>query len=168
MHDIRAIRENPAAFDAAMAKRGISGASSEILAIDEARRAAIHQAETLKAEANAAAKHIGAAKAAGDNETFERLRAEVAAKKAKQAEIVQSWGGMIDVTPDAVPVISEVDDLPGMFIATGFSGHGFGIGPGAGRLMADLVTGVEPCVNPAAFRLSRFTDGSKVRPDPGF
>ncbi len=86
----------------------------------------------------------------------------------KQAEIVQSWAGMIDVTPDAVPVISEVDDLPGMLIATGFSGHGFGIGPGAGRLMADLVTGVEPCVDPAAFRLSRFTDGSKVRPDPGF
>ncbi len=85
-----------------------------------------------------------------------------------QAEIVQSWAGMIDVTPDAVPVISGVDKIPGMFIATGFSGHGFGIGPGAGRLMADLVSGTAPCVDPAAFRLSRFTDGSKVRPDPGY
>ncbi len=87
MHDIRAIRENPAAFDAAMARRGISSASSEILAIDEARRAAIQEVETLKAEANAAARQIGAAKASGDDETFERLRAEVAAGKAKVAEL---------------------------------------------------------------------------------
>ena len=86
----------------------------------------------------------------------------------EQAEIVQSWAGMIDVTPDAIPVISPVDDLPGMVVATGFSGHGFGIGPGAGRLVADLVTRGTPCVDPAAFRLSRFTDGSKVRPDPGY
>lgn len=86
----------------------------------------------------------------------------------RQAEIVQSWAGMIDVTPDAIPVISPVDDIPGMYIATGFSGHGFGIGPGAGRLMADLVTGSAPCVDPTAFRLSRFRDGSQVRPDPGY
>ncbi|RBW52330.1 FAD-binding oxidoreductase [Ruegeria sp. A3M17] len=86
----------------------------------------------------------------------------------EQAEIIQSWAGLIDVTPDAIPVISSVDTMPGMFIATGFSGHGFGIGPGAGRLMADLVCETTPCVDPAAFRLSRFTDGSKVRPDPGY
>ncbi|WP_170562950.1 NAD(P)/FAD-dependent oxidoreductase [Ruegeria atlantica] len=86
----------------------------------------------------------------------------------EQAEIVQSWAGLIDVTPDAIPVISAVDTLPGMFIATGFSGHGFGIGPGAGRLMADLVCETTPCVDPAAFRLSRFSDGSKVRPDAGY
>ncbi|CAD0184012.1 Monomeric sarcosine oxidase [Ruegeria sp. THAF57] len=95
-------------------------------------------------------------------------RASKSVPALKQAEIVQSWAGMIDVTPDAIPVMSSVDEMPGMFIATGFSGHGFGIGPGAGRLMADLVTGVAPCVDPAAFRLSRFTDGSKVRPDPGY
>ena len=86
MHDIRAIRENPAAFDADMAKLGISGASSDILAVDEKRRAAIQAAETMKAESNAAAKQIGAAKAAGDNATFERLRAEVADKKQAMAE----------------------------------------------------------------------------------
>ncbi|WP_170332267.1 NAD(P)/FAD-dependent oxidoreductase [Ruegeria arenilitoris] len=86
----------------------------------------------------------------------------------EQAEIVQSWAGMIDVTPDAIPVISHVDDIPGMIIATGFSGHGFGIGPGAGRLVADLATQTTPCVDPTAFRLSRFTDGSKIRPDPGY
>ena len=86
MHDIRAIREHPAAFDAAMAKLGISGASSDILAIDEARRAAIQAAETMKAAGNAAAKEIGAAKAAGDDETFNRLRAEVADTKKATAE----------------------------------------------------------------------------------
>jgi glycine/D-amino acid oxidase-like deaminating enzyme len=85
-----------------------------------------------------------------------------------QAEVVQSWAGLIDVTPDAIPVISTIDALPGLHIATGFSGHGFGIGPGAGRLMADLVTGAQPVVDPDPFRFSRFFDGSVVRPDHGF
>ncbi len=83
------------------------------------------------------------------------------------AEVMQSWGGLIDVTPDAIPVISPVDDLPGLFISTGYSGHGFGIGPGAGRLTADLVTGTAPVVDPHDFRLSRFSDGSKIRLDKG-
>ncbi len=78
--------------------------------------------------------------------------------------IAESWAGMIDVTPDAVPVISGVDAIPGFFIATGFSGHGFGIGPGAGRLMADLVAGDPPIVDPAPFRFSRFSDGSVLKP----
>jgi glycine/D-amino acid oxidase-like deaminating enzyme len=69
---------------------------------------------------------------------------------------------MIDVTPDAVPVISPVDSLPGFVIATGFSGHGFGIGPGAGKLAADLVTNARPVVDPKDFRLSRFFDGTKI------
>ena len=49
-------------------------------------------------------------------------------------QVAESWGGLIDVTPDAVPVIDQVAGVPGFFLATGFSGHGFGIGPGAGRL----------------------------------
>ena len=84
----------------------------------------------------------------------------------QQASLLQSWAGMIDVTPDAIPVISAVNDLPGLHIATGFSGHGFGIGPGAGRLMADIVTGVAPVVDPHDFRLSRFSDGGPVSPRP--
>ena len=80
----------------------------------------------------------------------------------------QRWGGLIDVTPDAVPVISGVAALPGFFIATGFSGHGFGLGPGAGRLMADLVAGDIPVVDPAPFRFSRFSDGSRVTVEAGF
>lgn len=72
------------------------------------------------------------------------------------ARITHNWSGLIDVTPDAVPVISPVDAIPGFFLASGFSGHGFGIGPGAGQLMSDLVRGVAPCVDPTPFRLARF------------
>jgi glycine/D-amino acid oxidase-like deaminating enzyme len=70
--------------------------------------------------------------------------------------VAQSWGGMIDVTPDAVPVIGPVESVPGFYLATGFSGHGFGIGPGAGRLMADIVAGDPPIVDPTPFRFARF------------
>ena len=84
-----------------------------------------------------------------------------------KAQVMQEWAGFIDVTPDAVPVISGVDTVPGYFIATGFSGHGFGIGPAAGRLAADLVTGDTPIVDPHHFRFSRFFDGSNPRPEAG-
>ncbi|MEZ2408394.1 glycine/D-amino acid oxidase-like deaminating enzyme [Bosea sp. OAE752] len=72
-------------------------------------------------------------------------------------KVKESWGGLIDATPDAVPVIGEVPRLPGFFIASGFSGHGFGIGPGAGRLTADLVSGRTPIIDPKPFRLERFS-----------
>ena len=85
MHDIRAIRENPAAFDAALSRRGLAGLSSQVLALDEARRAAIHSAETAQADQNKASKEVGAAKARGDEAEFERLRALVAEKKAEVA-----------------------------------------------------------------------------------
>ena len=87
MHDIRAIRENPEAFDAAMAKRGLSGVSSEVLAIDAARREKITASEAAQAERNAASKEVGAAKAKGDEAEFERLRALVADKKAEIAAL---------------------------------------------------------------------------------
>jgi glycine/D-amino acid oxidase-like deaminating enzyme len=81
-----------------------------------------------------------------------------------KVQVVQEWAGRIDVTPDIVPVISPVDTVPGLLVATGFSGHGFGIGPGAGRLVADLVTGRDPVVDPTPFRLRRFLDGSRAKP----
>ena len=87
MHDIRAIRENPAAFDAALARRGLAAQSGDILALDQARRAAISQAEAAKAAQNAASKQVGAAKARGDDAEFERLRALVAEKKAEMAAL---------------------------------------------------------------------------------
>ena len=77
------------------------------------------------------------------------------------ARIAESWGGLIDSTPDAVPLIAPVQAVPGFFLMSGFSGHGFGIGPGAGRLMAELITGATPVVDPAPFRFERF--GSVVR-----
>ena len=79
----------------------------------------------------------------------------------------EAWAGMIDVTPDVVPVMDEVSSKPGLFLATGFSGHGFGIGPGAGRVMADLVMGKPAGHDLTRFRLARFIDGSRMRPGPG-
>ncbi|WP_170782656.1 serine--tRNA ligase [Ruegeria lacuscaerulensis] len=87
MHDIRAIRENPAAFDAALARRGDAPVSSDLLRLDESRRAKILAAETAQAEQNKASKEVGAAKARGDEAEFERLRALVAEKKAEIAQM---------------------------------------------------------------------------------
>lgn len=87
MHDIRVIRNNPAAFDAALARRGLSSMSSSILEIDSARRTAILAAETAQAEQNKASKSVGATKAKGDESEFERLRALVAEKKAEVAKM---------------------------------------------------------------------------------
>ena len=87
MHDIRAIREDPAAFDAAMARRGLSGPSSEILAIDKVRRTKIAAAEAAQAARNAATKEIAAALDKGDNAKFERLRSLVAEKKDEIARL---------------------------------------------------------------------------------
>jgi len=74
--------------------------------------------------------------------------------------VVERWAGLVDATPDGVPVISAVPALPGFFIASGFSGHGFGIGPGAGHLMADLVMGDAPLVDPKPYRYERFAKAS--------
>jgi len=78
--------------------------------------------------------------------------------------IVESWAGMIESSPDVVPVIDAVDSLPGFHIATGFSGHGFGIGPGAGKAIAGMLTGKDSGIDISAFRLGRFFDGSPIRP----
>ena len=74
----------------------------------------------------------------------------------------QSWGGIVDSTPDAIPVISSIASRPGLFISSGYSGHGFGIGPGAGMLAADLIRGDKPSVDPAPFRYERMIDGTDL------
>lgn len=76
-----------------------------------------------------------------------------------------AWAGMIDTMPDLVPVIDEAP-IAGLFIGTGLSGHGFGIGPGFGRVMADLVQGRAPGHDLHRFRLSRFSDGTAMRQGP--
>ena len=85
MHDIRAIRENPAAFDAALARRGLPPMSADLLALDEARRACILASETAQAAQNAASREAGAAKGRGDEAEFQRLRALVGTKKEEMA-----------------------------------------------------------------------------------
>ena len=80
----------------------------------------------------------------------------------RTATIAQRWGGYIDILPDAIPIIDKADKVPGLFISTGYSGHGFGIAPGAGKLMAEMVAGKPTCVDPHHFRLSRFSDGTKT------
>ncbi|MEP0354161.1 FAD-binding oxidoreductase [Paraglaciecola sp.] len=72
-----------------------------------------------------------------------------------QANIDEAWAGLIDVTPDSNPIIDNIDTLPGLTLATGFSGHGFGTGPAAGQLAADIATGATPLVNNGPYKFSR-------------
>lgn len=74
----------------------------------------------------------------------------------EHARITHEWSCFMDVTPDAVPLIGPVEKLPGLYLATGFSGHGFGLGPGAGELVADIVSNDSPCVDPSPFSPQRF------------
>lgn len=82
------------------------------------------------------------------------------------AAVQEAWAGLIDTTPDLVPIISHAEARPGLVIASGFSGHGFALAPGAGRVVAEMVRGEPPSVTIHPFRLGRFTDGS-VLPPPG-
>ena len=83
-----------------------------------------------------------------------------------EAGMAEIWAGMIDVTPDAVPYVCEAPAPASLFIGTGMSGHGFGIGPGVGRVLADLALGRPPGHDLARFRFGRFTDGSPIVPGP--
>jgi glycine/D-amino acid oxidase-like deaminating enzyme len=76
--------------------------------------------------------------------------------------IVESWAGMVETTPDVIPVIDRIESIPGLFVATGFSGHGFGIGPGAGKSIAGMLTGNDVGIPLDEFRLSRFFDGTRL------
>lgn len=77
-------------------------------------------------------------------------------------QLKSAWAGMIDTMPDVVPVIDRVDAIEGLTVGTGFSGHGFGIGPAAGKVLSALVTGADVGHDLHRFRLSRFSDGSKM------
>ena len=78
----------------------------------------------------------------------------------REASIANAWAGYVDSTPDGVPGMGEVPEVPGFILAAGFSGHGFGIGPGAGHLIADLVTGDKPIFDPAPYSPGRFSRSS--------
>ncbi|OAN76099.1 PTS sugar transporter subunit IID [Jannaschia sp. EhC01] len=83
-----------------------------------------------------------------------------------QVETMAAWAGMIDVLPDVVPVVDHVEKLPGLMVATGMCGHGFGIGPAFGRILADMAQGNAPGHDLNRFGMARFLDGSKLRPGP--
>ncbi len=97
-----------------------------------------------------------------------RISARLPAQAPRLAEagMAEFWAGMIDVTPDAVPYICEAPSPRGLFIGTGMSGHGFGIGPGVGRVLADLVLGRPHGHDLGRFRFARFADGSAIVPGP--
>lgn len=80
----------------------------------------------------------------------------------KGIRVVHQWAGMVDQTPDSIQVISPVRSMPGLFISSGYSGHGFGTGPGAGRLSAELIRGDRLCVDPSPFRYERMIDGTDL------
>jgi glycine/D-amino acid oxidase-like deaminating enzyme len=73
----------------------------------------------------------------------------------EKTTIANAWAGYIDSTPDGVPGIGETE-VPGFILAAGFSGHGFGIGSGSGHLIADIVTGAAPIVDPKPYHPKRF------------
>lgn len=77
-------------------------------------------------------------------------------------KIASAWGGMVDCTPDAIPVIGPVLSHPGLFVSAGHTGHGFGTGPAAGRLAAELIRGDAPSVDPRPFRYERMIDGTDL------
>ncbi|MEL7428906.1 MAG: FAD-binding oxidoreductase, partial [Pseudomonadota bacterium] len=81
-------------------------------------------------------------------------------------EIKTAWAGMIDSMPDIVPVVDRTREIPGMIIATGMSGHGFGIGPGFGKIVAAMAQNKPVGHDMSRFRISRFTDGSRMMPGP--
>lgn len=76
--------------------------------------------------------------------------------------VMAEWAGYIDSTPDGVPVIDGNVGIQGVILAAGFSGHGFGIGPGAGHLVADIALGRNLITKTEQYRLSRFGKGEKT------
>jgi sarcosine oxidase subunit beta len=78
---------------------------------------------------------------------------------AGKAKVARTWTGLIDLTPDTLPVIDAPDCVAGLVIAAGFSGHGFCLGPVSGLLCADLALGRAPRHDLSAFRIDRFAEG---------
>lgn len=87
-------------------------------------------------------------------ETVERVARVVPA--IREAPLSSVWGGLLDLTPDALPVIDRAPGYDNLIVAAGFSGHGFGIGPVTGPLAADLALSRPPALGLDAFQFSRF------------
>lgn len=112
MHDIRLIRENPAAFDTAMARRGAAPLAADLVALDERRRALVTELQTGQARRNEASKAIGAAKGKGDHTAAEALMAEVAALKTRLPELEaeeRAISADLDARLAALPNLAAAD-----------------------------------------------------------
>ncbi len=85
-----------------------------------------------------------------------------------ETKVERVWGGLLDVTPDSLPIIDNVPGIDNLVIAAGFSGHGFGIGPATGYLLADLITGMKPIFNLNPFKFDRFKlqNAEKLNTEP--
>ncbi len=78
--------------------------------------------------------------------------------------LTKTWGGYVDMTPDFLPILGAVESIKGFYVATGFSGHGFAVGPIVGKLMAELIIDGSTSVDITSFRPSRFAEGKTPVP----
>ena len=81
--------------------------------------------------------------------------------RAKDIRVVRQWAGHYDMTPDAAPILGQTD-VSGFWHATGFSGHGFMLGPVAGQIMTSLLNGEKPFIDPSIMDYHRFERGEKI------
>jgi seryl-tRNA synthetase len=121
MHDIKSIRDNPQAFDAGLARRGLKPLSVSLLAIDERRRAAILASEQAQARRNAASKEIGDAKKAKDEARAAKLMAEVAELKTTMPEL-EAVAKAAD--EELATALSAIPNLPLGEVPDGVDEHG--------------------------------------------
>ncbi|RED42428.1 seryl-tRNA synthetase [Rhodopseudomonas thermotolerans] len=121
MHDIKAIRDNPQAFDAAFTRRGLAPIAGSLIKLDEARRAAVQAAEQAQARRNAASKEIGDAKKAKDNARAEALMAEVAELKTTMPALDAAVKAADEALKKA---LSEIPNLPQPEVPEGADEHG--------------------------------------------
>ena len=123
MHDIKSIRENPKAFDAALQRRGLAPVSASLLAIDEKRRAAILASEQAQARRNAASKEIGEAKKVKDEPRAAALMAEVADLKTRMPELEQAAKAADEELSKELAAIPNLP-LPAPEVPDGTDEHG--------------------------------------------
>jgi seryl-tRNA synthetase len=121
MHDIKSIRDNPAAFDAGLKRRGLAPMSSALLAIDERRRAAILASEQAQARRNAASKEIGDAKKAKDDARAAALMEEVAKLKTTMPQLEASAR---DADAELAKELAAIPNLPLDEVPEGRDEHG--------------------------------------------
>ncbi|WP_374652834.1 NAD(P)/FAD-dependent oxidoreductase [Dongia sp.] len=78
-------------------------------------------------------------------------------------QAIESWAGNVDLMPDGIPVLGPVAEIPGLILATGMTGHGFGMGPIVGKLMSEIALDGKPSIDLHAFRFSRYAEGKVGR-----